>query len=63
MKAGEAGAIEVIVSAMKTHANNSDVCEQGCWALCVITVNGTSHKMHNSIKSNGINMESQMTTM
>ena len=40
--AGRAGAIDVIVSAMKTHSNNAGVCEQGCVALINITVNGTS---------------------
>ena len=40
VKAGECGAIEVIVNAMKAHMNITDVCEQGCGALCNITVNG-----------------------
>ena len=40
VKAGGCGAIEVIVSAMKTHMNNAGVCEKGCRALCNITVNG-----------------------
>ena len=42
VKAGRAGAIDVIVSAMKTHINNAGVCEAGCRALSNITVNGTS---------------------
>ena len=43
VKAGRAGAIDVIVSAMKTHSNNAGVCEAGCWALINITFNnGTS---------------------
>ena len=42
VKAGRAGAIDVITSAMKTHSNNAGVCEAGCWALKNITVNGTS---------------------
>ena len=42
VKAGRAGAIDVIVSAMKTHSNNAGVCEQGCGALSNITANGTS---------------------
>ena len=42
VKAGEAGAIDVIVSAMKTHSNNAGVCEQGCRALGNITANGIS---------------------
>ena len=40
--AGRAGAIDVIVSAMKTHSNNAGVCEQGCGALGNIIMNGTS---------------------
>ena len=40
VKAGECGVVETIVSAMKTHMNNAGVCEQGCWALWNITVNG-----------------------
>ena len=40
--AGGAGAIDVIVSAMKTHIDNAGVCGQGCKALGNITVNGTS---------------------
>ena len=49
VKAGRAGAIDVIVSAMKTHSNNADVCEAGCGALRNITVNGTSqgHTQYN----------------
>ena len=44
MKAGGVGAIEAIVSAMKTHIDNADVCEQGCGSLKNITKNnGTSH--------------------
>ena len=42
VKAGEAGAIDVIVSAMKTHSNNAGVCYYGCGALRNITANGTS---------------------
>ena len=42
VKAGRAGAIDVIVSAMKTHSNNAGVCEAGCGALNSITFNGTS---------------------
>ena len=48
-KAGGAGAIDVIVSAMKTHIDNAGVCEQGCRALWNITVNGTSHIHTNDI--------------
>ena len=32
-KAGECGAIEVILEAMKTHMNNAGVCEKGCGTL------------------------------
>ena len=44
VNAGRAGAIDVIVSAMRTHSNNAGVCEQGCWALRNITANGTSQQ-------------------
>ena len=43
-KAGECEAIEVILSAMKTHMNNVDVCENGCLALCIITANNGKHQ-------------------
>ena len=39
VKAGRAGAIDVITSAMKTHSNNAGVCEQGCRTLNNITYN------------------------
>ena len=48
MKAGGAGAIETIVSAMKVHINNADVCYCGCGALGSIALNGTS-QMHTGI--------------
>ena len=35
--AGQAGAIEVIVSAIKAHTENARVCEHGCRSLCSIT--------------------------
>ena len=41
VRTGGVGAIEAIVSAMKTHKDNAGVCKQGCWALWNITVNGT----------------------
>ena len=44
--AGRAGAIDVIVSAMKTHINNAGVCEQGCGALCSITFNNGTSQQH-----------------
>ena len=40
LKAGQAGAIEVIVKAMNTHAGNANLCENGCEALRNITLNG-----------------------
>ena len=40
MKAGEAGGIEAVVKAVNTHIDNADVCENGCWALINMTVNG-----------------------
>ena len=49
--AGRAGAIEAIVSAMKTHINNAGVCKQGCGALRNITVNNgtTTNNITNDI--------------
>lgn len=40
VKAGQFGAIEVILDAIKIHVSNADVCEKGCGALWNITVNG-----------------------
>lgn len=40
MKAGECGAINVILDAMKTHVNNADICKEGCVALLSIAYNG-----------------------
>lgn len=37
VKAGECGAIEVVVNVMKTHINNLGICSYGCVALGVIT--------------------------
>ena len=37
--AGKCGAIEAVVSAMKTHLNNTSVCHYGCWALQIIAAN------------------------
>ena len=39
MKAGEGGAIEVILNVMRTHINNAGVCEEGCKALINIAHN------------------------
>ena len=41
--AGKCGAIEAVVSAMKTHLNNAVVCEKGCGALQIIAINGKCH--------------------
>ena len=38
--AGKCGAIEAVVSAMKTHPDNADVCHYGCWALESIVIDG-----------------------
>ena len=40
MKAGTAGGIDAVVKAINTHINNAGVCEQGCGALCNMTING-----------------------
>ena len=40
MKAGAAGGIEVVVKAINTHVDNTNVCEQGCGALMSMTNNG-----------------------
>lgn len=45
VKAGECGAIDAIISAMKVHINDSGVCEQGCGALYAIGNNG-KHQHH-----------------
>ena len=37
IKAGQEGAIEVIVNAMNAHIKNGDVCKFGCGALKNIT--------------------------
>ena len=42
MIAGKCGAIEAVVSAMKTHTENANVCEKGCCALQNITINGNA---------------------
>ena len=44
VRAGEGGAIEVILNAMRTHINNAGVCEAGCGALGNITENGNQIK-------------------
>ena len=37
MKAGAAGGIEAVVKAINAHIGNTDVCKNGCWALCIMT--------------------------
>lgn len=50
MKAGECGAIDVIVNAMKKHIDNVVVCKWGCSALENITAsNGIIHIIKNKI--------------
>ena len=63
VKAGGAGAIDVIVNAMKTHTNNADVCEHGCGALNNIAANGT-YIISTRIKTqiNDTFLELQLTT-
>lgn len=46
VKAGKCGAIEMIVSAMKTHINNVDVCKHGCLALWNTVANNGKHQHH-----------------
>ena len=43
VKAGECGAIEVILDVMKENKTSTGVCEQGCGALVNITVDGKQH--------------------
>ena len=48
MKAGTAGGIEVVVKAINTHVNNSDVCKWGCATLKNMTCdNGKSFDKQN----------------
>ena len=44
--AGKCGAIEAVVSAMKTHTDNANVCEKGCGALINITANNGKYCYH-----------------
>ena len=39
-RAGNAGAIDVILDMMKTHINNAEICGRGYCALGIITING-----------------------
>ena len=43
VKAGECGAIEMILNVMKTNKTSTGVCKYGCGALCNITFNGKHH--------------------
>ena len=47
--AGEKGAIEIIVEAMKNHTDNTDVCGYGCAAISSIVLNGKQSKAANNI--------------
>ena len=40
IKAGKAGAIEVVIKAIGTHTSNKRICEKGCRALSNLTSNG-----------------------
>ena len=52
VRAGGTGAIEAIVSAMKTHIDNAGVCEAGCGALARIAyMNGNQMKPLNEMES------------
>ena len=42
MKAGTAGAIEIVVKAINTHIDDANVCEEGCGALRNMALNGKS---------------------
>ena len=44
--AGRAGAIETVVSAMKTHSNNAGVCEQGRGAVGKGTTDDGGARQH-----------------
>ena len=46
-KCGELGGIDIILNAIKTHINNTDVCEKGCLALSNITLT-SNNSIHNS---------------
>ena len=52
VRAGEAGAIDVILNAMRTHINNADICKWGCGALMRITVNGKQNTQTMKCESN-----------
>ena len=40
VKAGAAGGIETVINAINAHTDNTSVCENGCWALSNMAVNG-----------------------
>ena len=62
VKAGGAGAIDVIVNAMKVHINNADVCYCGCGALGSIALNGTSQMHTIKTQLSEVSLEPQTTT-
>lgn len=47
-KGGTSGAIDVILSSIKTHIDNPAICKQGCGALWNITTNG-KNQIHSRI--------------
>ena len=65
VKAGNLGAIEMILGAMKTYPSNTAICKQGCGALCNITVDGTSQTYTNinTTQLNEISLELQLPVM
>lgn len=51
IKAGDSGAIEVTVNAMRKHINNTGVCERGCGVLMNITLNGKTTYLKQHFKN------------
>ena len=49
--AGKCGVIEAVVSAMKTHTDNANVCWNGCCAHSNITLNGKCYQTHRTSMS------------
>ena len=52
VRAGEGGAIETILNAIRMHINNAGVCKDGCGALWIIVVDGKTKQIYKS--KNGI---------
>lgn len=48
VEAGECGAIEVVVDAMRHHMPNVWVCGYGCWVLKNVTFNNGNHQITNN---------------